>query len=236
MTKLDSVVKSIVSGLLKSNKSISKIEKLVLRKRAEVQVRTVSCSYWDHPNYAHSLPAQWVTFSCDEWTVETRHWAARGASLTWNGMGCWIGSNLCAGGGGGTPGNRHHSKFCEPPSHYMHSSTHEHGHQQRTETWLTWGASAERLSGPCSTTKLWWPEAISAKAGLNIKQELKKKKLYRGMSGHSLWGNHHPRLLQRAAWTSHVTDIGRLGTKQDHVVHTHGREAVSGSYPERTRY
>ena len=90
-------------------------------------------------------------------------------------MGCWIGSNLCAGGGGGTPGNRHHSKFCEPPSHYMHSSTHEHGHQQRTETWLPWGASAERLSGPCSTTKLWWPEAISAKAGLNIKQELKKK-------------------------------------------------------------
>ena len=54
MTKLDSVVKSIVSGLLKSNKSISKIEKLVLRKRAEVQVRTVSCSYWDHPNYAHT--------------------------------------------------------------------------------------------------------------------------------------------------------------------------------------
>ena len=58
----------------------------------------------------------------------------------------------------------------------MHNSTHKHIHQQRTEALLTWGASAEGLSGPCSTTKLWWAEAISAKAGLNIKQELKKKK------------------------------------------------------------
>lgn len=64
----------------------------------------------------HSLPAQWVTSSCDEWIAETRHWAARGASLTWNGTGCWIGNNLCAGGGGATPGSKHCSKFCKPPN------------------------------------------------------------------------------------------------------------------------
>lgn len=46
----------------------------------------------------------------------------------------------------------------------------------RTEMLVTQGILAQTLTSPCFTTKLWWPEVIPAKPGLNRKRRIKKKK------------------------------------------------------------